>query len=145
MRSEDEILEKARKVYKNDLFGIVVDYIEYLPYEKAKEFMKPEVTKEKWNQVEYTKEHVIGEIKKYLPFAYDKAEGARGISSNRSIQHFEAWLWLLKDYELLAFVLDWDNYAMYGFPMLQKIAEKYMPELVKPYKNIENNTGAPVL
>jgi len=141
MRTVEEIKERINKKKQWDLFGTIVDLIEFLPPEHAKPFLKEDANVEDFVK-EYTKENVIKEIKNYLPFAYDKAEGARGLSSGRSIMHFCHWLWLLEDHELLAFVEDDDNYPMYGFPMLQKIAEKYYPELKRDYDNIEDKTGA---
>lgn len=144
MRTVEEIKERIEKKQPNDMFGTFFDLVEFLPANEAKEYLK-EDSDEKAFVREYTKENVIKEIQEYLPFAYGKAEGARGISSNRSIEHFCHWLWLLEDHELLAYCEDWDNYAMYGFPMLQKIAEKYAPELVRSYKNIQDLTGEPVI
>lgn len=148
MRTEEEIIKKAEheKEHGMGIFGITYDYLTYLSYEKAKE-VEPNLTEADWKDFrrEYTKESVIEEIKDYLPFAYEKAEGARGISSNRSIAHFQAWLWLIEDEELFEFALDDDNYPMYGFPILQRIAEKYEPKLKRDHSNIRNRTGDPVL
>ena len=126
------------------MFGTYLDLIEFLPASEASYFLKPDTDLEEFGLKELTKENIIKEIRDYLPFAYSKAEGARGISSSRSLMHFDHWLWLLADDELLEFLHDDDNYEMYGFPVLQKIAKKYAPEMVKKYKNIANNTGAPL-
>ena len=113
MRSTDEILERIEKKQISDMFGTFVDLIEFLPAEHAKQFIKEDVTIEEFGLKEYTKENVIKEIVEYLKFAYGKAEGARGISAGRSLMHFDHWLWLLEDHELLAFLLDDDNYEMF--------------------------------
>lgn len=148
LRTTEELKEKILELQSGfDLFCIRNDIIEFLPFEDAKPFIRKELSKIEALAIlkKYTKENVIKEIIHYLPFAYDKAEGARGISANRSIEHFQAWLWLIKDDELLAFVSDGAaNYPMYGFPMLQAIARKYAPDLVKDYNNIENDTGIPI-
>lgn len=125
------------------MFGTIIDLIEFLPQEEAREFMKEDADSADFFQ-EYTTENVIKQIKDYLPFAYEKAESARGLSAGRSLMHFDHWLWLLEDDELLAFLENQENCAMYGFPILQKIAEKYQPDLVKRYSNIEDRTGTPI-
>ena len=42
-------------------------------------------------------ESVRAEMIEYLDFAWDKANDQRGLSAERSINHFEAWLWLLNN------------------------------------------------
>ena len=64
-------------------------------------------------------------MKSYMDFALGKAESHRGISTGRSLQHFEAWLWLLGDQDTLDYIQDDDNYANYGAPALKKICEVY--------------------
>jgi len=128
LRTIEEIKQRINKISELDLFGISADLIVYLPYEHAKEFIKPEVTEEQYNKEfkkSYTKENIIKEIRDYMSFALGKAENHRGISAGRSIEHFCAWLWLLKDHELLAFAEDDYNYENYGCPILKKICEKY--------------------
>jgi hypothetical protein len=55
-----------------------------------------------------------------MDFAWDKANNGRGISANRSIAHYQAWLWLLG--------VEWcdtlmDDYEFYGKPQLIRICE----------------------
>lgn len=69
------------------------------------------------------RESVIKEIVEYLPFARGKADDERGISANRSICHFRAWVWLLGDADFSA--IDWSNYGSYGRPILDQLEEKY--------------------
>lgn len=72
-----------------------------------------------------TEKSVNKKIREYLPFAWKKANGERGISSERSIWKFKQWLWLLEDSEILAFASDNENYPFYGKPILAQIEEKY--------------------
>lgn len=130
LRTVDEIVEKAIQTKKGlDLFGITFDYLTYVSFERALE-VTPKVNEDDLRKLgkEYTKENVIKELVDYLPFAFGKAHGQRGISANRSIEHFQAWLWLIKDEEMLDYTEDDDHYASYGLPILMKIKKKYDPE-----------------
>ena len=54
----------------------------------------------------------------YLDFAYEKANGGRGISAYRSLCHFAAWLWLCLEDEDYARFEGWEDYTDYGLPQL---------------------------
>lgn len=128
MRTDEEIVAHVKKVSEGfDLFSTVADLIVYLPYKHAKQFLKEGVTEEDWEESyrPLTREAVIKEIINYMDFAIGKAEGHRGISADRSIEHYKRWVWLLGDDDLLEFLEDSDNYENYGAPMLKKICETY--------------------
>jgi hypothetical protein len=58
------------------------------------------------------------EAKEYMEFAWGKVIDHRGISANRSINKMEAWCWLL---EVEPGTIDFDNFPMYGAPILKQI------------------------
>ena len=72
---------------------------------------------------ELTRENVIKYMQDYMSFAWEKANDKRGISANRSIDHFKGWLWLLEDEESIEYLKV--NYAPYGKPGLAYICIKY--------------------
>jgi hypothetical protein len=122
MKSQDEIVEKI-KSEKDDFFGAKRgDWIDFLDFEHAKEFLKPEVTAEEWKPKENTPEGIKACIINYLPFAWDKANGCRGISANRSINHMEAYLWLLGDEEFTE-KFNHIEYQYYGKDALIAVSE----------------------
>lgn len=128
MRTPEEIVEwyRERRDGQEDFFGVIgQDVLIYVPFETVREFLKPETTEAGWEAEPLTDEGVIGRMRDYMEFAWDKALGERGISSSRSIDHFRAWLFLLGDDELLAFAGDEGNYPQYGKPILVRICEKY--------------------
>lgn len=126
MRTQDEIVARYEAKKGEDFLGVIAnDLIPYLDFERARPYLKDGAQESEWNPWELTEESVRTELINYLPFAREKAEGERGISAGRSIQHFASWLWLLGDDELLAFAEDDDNYAPYGMPVIERIAEKY--------------------
>lgn len=120
-RTPEEILAKLREWNKADFFGFSSeDLLIYLPYKLAKEFLKKEMTKKKWEDMPRTAPAEA--IKNYLPFAWEKANDCRGLSASRSIDHMSAWLWLdgcaIPDYWLR-------DYSYYGKPQLILISELY--------------------
>jgi len=62
-------------------------------------------------------------MRDYISFAWEKANDKRGISANRSIDHFKGWLWLLGDEEGIEYLKA--NYAPYGKPGLAYTCKKY--------------------
>lgn len=124
MRTQDEIVAKI-KAEENDFFGHKrADWLAHLPFSAAKEFLKPEATEEGWKFDAPTEEKIRASILGYLPFAWDKANGCRGLSASRSIEHFCAWFWLLGDDEFSDYLDAGDDYQFYGKPQLVKISEK---------------------
>ena len=125
-RTQQEI--KQRFDEANDMFGTQHgDLISYMTFETAKEFLKEDYVKqieggsEKWEQRTDPKKEILD----YLSFAYDKADGERGISAGRSMLHFRTWVWLDdKDFyaEIESLI---NNYTNYGIPALDKISEHY--------------------
>lgn len=70
-----------------------------------------------------TRKNIIKVMKDYISFAWEKANDKRGISANRSIEHFKGWLWLLGDEEVVEYLKA--NYTPYGKPGLAYICKKY--------------------
>lgn len=132
MRTVSEIKDKIKEGFTKDFFGFgVSDILKALPFEDAKEFLKEEFINkesagEEWESMRIkTDEDVKEKMLDYLPFAWEKAEGERGLSADRSIRHFAAWAWLIDNefYEEIEHMYD-TNYAMYGKPILTFIGEK---------------------
>ncbi len=93
-RSQQEIVNRMKELEREDFFGVIRgDLLYYLDFTHAKPFLKDGVTEADWNDSRDTKPP-LEVAKNYLPFAWDKANNCRGLSANRSVNHFEAWLWL---------------------------------------------------
>lgn len=112
---------------KDDFFGVMrSDVGMALPYADAKKlFDLKNVKKIGWDKNRFdTDEKVVKAITKYLPFAWDKATNERGISANRSIQHFQAWFFLIDTefYKTITEMFTY-NYEPYGKPILKAIEE----------------------
>lgn len=126
MRTDDEIAARIRAIDEEDFFGFETgDLVVRLPFDSAKEFLKPEVTPEEWGDSQpRDADSIRAEITNYLPFAFGKALGHRGLSAGRSVAHMRAWFWLLGDDEAVAFIEDDTNYPPYGMPVLFYCADR---------------------
>lgn len=127
MRTQKEILDRIDEVKAEDYFGFEVnDLFTALDYEHAKPFLKPDCTKEQWEDgiTPYTPEKYRNKISEYLEFAWEKANDERGISASRSQSHFRAWIWLAGDDDVLSRV-EAEEYEPYGKPKLAIIEAHY--------------------
>lgn len=125
-RTQKEIVKRIKERAKQDAFGFEVDeYIPFLEYEYAKEFLKDGISKEEWEQDGIPFKDPVKMIKDYMPFAWKKANDKRGISAWRSLQHMVAWLWLAGEDEFLKEHNEFQDYEFYGKPQLIAICKKY--------------------
>lgn len=127
MRTQEEIVAKIKgTTQEEDFFGHKRgDWIAFLTFDNAKEFLKQDALEEaekEWGAVPDTDEDVLNRIREYLEFAWDKANNLRGLSASRSIEHMEAWIWLLGNEEL-AKQFDEVEYEHYGKEKLIVISE----------------------
>lgn len=129
MKTQEEIKNRFIERQKNDYFGFEIsEYLDFMTFDTAKslDLLKEGVTLEKWHEevfVVATKENVMKKMLKYMEFAWEKANGCRGISANRSISHFKAWLWLMNDGNLEK--MNAIEYEHYGKEKLIFICEAY--------------------
>jgi hypothetical protein len=120
-RTEAEIIARIEELKSSDFFGFESgDLIQTLSFAAAKPFLKDGATEADWKPDSTERDAVIERIKSYLPFAWEKANGCRGLSAGRSISHMQAWLWLLREDAAAAAI---DEYTHYGKPHLREISE----------------------
>lgn len=122
-RSPEEIITRIKEIAakNSDFFGVQIGrLIERLDYADAKPLLRPEVKEEEW---EKTTTPIKDEVHEYLKFAWDKANNRRGLSANRSIDHFRGLLWL-DGHDDIDAVMD-EMYEFYGKPNLVYISELY--------------------
>ena len=121
MRTEEMILARIEAVKSSDWMGTQVsDLVARLPFERAKPYLKPDVTTDEWKQGPRDRESLLAEMLVYMPFAWEKANRGRGLSAERSMDHFSAWVWLAGD--------DLGNlgeYQFYGKDNLVRICAHY--------------------
>jgi len=130
MRTQSEIIDRIEEVKDGDSFGFERgNLIDFLDYEHAKPFLKSGTTSEEWEECRKTDPKEA--MRNYMEFAWEKANGCRGISAYRSLCHFSAWLWLDGNGELAESIR---NYEFYGKPELEQICE-YLGMDVSQYDN----------
>jgi hypothetical protein len=128
MRTQQEIVDRFNERREEDFFGFEIgEYVDFLDFENAKEFLKDEVDAEQWKlaQKENTREVILKIMEDYMEFAWTKANNCRGISAGRSIGHYQAWVWLLGDEDVKALGILWMDYEYYGKAELVAICERF--------------------
>lgn len=121
MRTDAEILERIAARSAEDFFGFEAnDLIVRLSFDAAKPLLKPEAEPDDWKVQPRDREAVLAQMLEYMPFAWEKANGGRGISAGRSMHHYMAWTWLIGDD-----FGDLTDYEYYGKDNLIRICEKY--------------------
>lgn len=129
MKSVQEIKDKIKEGFPTDFFGFATgDLVYALPYEAAKDYLEEdfiakENAKEEYEkQATLTDEAVIGKIIDYIPFAQEKIDCERGLSADRSCQHFITWFWLIDEaFSKMLRNLYVYHYAPYGQPLLDEV------------------------
>lgn len=120
MRTNEEILARVKEIENDDIFGFESnDLIGRLPAELAAPFFKEDVSKV-WEEHPRDRESLLAEMLEYMPFAWEKANNFRGLSANRSMNHYSAWVWLAGDD--LGNLNEFENY---GKDNLVRICEHY--------------------
>ncbi len=144
MKTQEEIVARIEEVKPCDWMGTQFDaLIVYLDVQHLRPFLKKDmdpVSLAGWEPPDLTREGVIKDTLEYLDFAFEKAINHRGISASRSVEHMQAYLWLLGDNDLLAYAENEKNYTCYGVPILKAISEKYdkpMPAAILNWPSFE--------
>jgi len=131
MRTQEEILNRIKEAQKRDMFGFEwQEYLCALPFDSLRPFLRGDLTDDELTKMSIdhhmeTPEETKNKAIDYLEFAWGKCNDKRGISANRSLMHYQAWLWLMG---VDGFDDLFDNYKDYGRPQLKRI-EKKLKEL----------------
>jgi hypothetical protein len=125
MRTVEQILERIKDVDRGftDLTGAErTRLVCYLPYSTAGPYLNDGTTEKDWDVSPLDEDYIRSQVVEYLPFAFDKAEGHRGISTVRSLSHLRALFWLLGDDGVVAAIDSPEMYPQYGVPVLMLAA-----------------------
>jgi len=130
VRSVEEVKERLREGYQDAKKWSVGLWWEFRGKILAQFLEKEDVERilgweiEDYKPQPLTKEEILRQMREYFDFAVEKCINERGISAERSIAHYEEWIWLLGDDKFLD-KLKGVEYYPYGEPKLIKIAEEY--------------------
>jgi len=120
MTTQEEIVKRIEAISGVDFFGFEKsDLLSYLDFEHAQPYLKATATATDWGEAE-DQSQVRNKMLDYMPFAWEKACGCRGLSAARSLNHFSAWLWIAGNEELAESIRD---YEYYGKPQLIEICK----------------------
>lgn len=126
--TQEQIVSRIIERKENDMFVFEwAEYVPYLDFKHAKQFLKEGCKEEGYIRAELSKEVLEKTIKDYMEFAWEKANGGRELSANRSIMHLIAWIWL-SGADKFAEEIDNEyttNYHYYGKDILAKICAHY--------------------
>lgn len=126
----EEIAARYEERSKHDLFGFETgEYFPYLPFEAMRKNAKEDAADDQLREAmkPLGRDSIVKEMEDYMEFAWEKANGCRGISAGRSLAHYVAWTWLAGDAEFSA-KLEQEidrNYRYYGKDILVMICEHY--------------------
>lgn len=125
MKTQQQILDRIMEIKEEDVFGFEISILfDYLTVESM-ESLRGRVLKDDVDLSDHVtktadEETIKAEMRDYMEFAWAKANGFRGLSAGRSIQHYQAWLWLLGERDLAN---DIGNYQYYGKDKLVEICD----------------------
>lgn len=132
--TKEQITERFKKKIEKDVTGLWYEFngkllVPYLSFEYLRnDFVKADVTDKKIREFmeDVDKGEILKEAKDYLSFAWDKCNNERGISANRSIDHYIEWFWLAGEYDFSAKISSEfeNNYHSYGRKILEMIEIK---------------------
>ncbi len=124
MRTQEQILARIKVAQKRDMLGFEwQEYLGALTKESAESLrgtlLKADAKLDGWEVAFPNDEAIRKQCVEYMDFAWEKANGCRGISASRSLMHYRAWLWLLGEdgFE------DIDDYSYYGKDELVRICK----------------------
>lgn len=123
MRTQEEIKQRFLERKDEDFLGFEVDeYLMAMTRENLESLRGNGVSKDvdlsEYEPLWSCDEELVETCRDYMSFAWEKANDCRGISANRSIYHYIAWLWLLGEDEFDDLMND---YEYYGKPQLVRI------------------------
>lgn len=123
-RTTAEIVERVKEIVESgdDFFGAERGHLIFaLPFEEAKQFLTDDATESSFTRVADV-EALRTKAKDYMGFAVEKMLAERGLSANRSVDHYKGWIWLLTDDETYK-RYDAAEYGWYGRNQLRLAAE----------------------
>jgi len=132
--TREEITKRFKEKYEKDAIGLWYEFngkilVPYLSFEYLRtEWARKEITDKQIKDImeELIKEKILKEAIDYLSFAWDKCNNERGISANRSIEHYIEWFWLMGETDFSTKIQNEfnENYNNYGFSILKMIETK---------------------
>jgi hypothetical protein len=133
IKTVDEIIEVIRKERKELLSFVPEVLLGFLSFDEANAVLEglgvdpmPSHDRDEWVVPPRTKEAILEQAETYMrEYGWPKCIDGRGLSAQRTIQKMHAWIWLAGDEGDIEYATSWDNYTMYGAPILAEICKYY--------------------
>ena len=123
-RIDEEILSRVEELDKKKILFLgddeIGDLVGCLSFDKAKQFLGSNADETMWKTRPRDRDSILERMLDYMSFAWEKANDERGLSAIRSMEHYQAWIWLIGDD-----MGDLCEYDDYGKNNLIKICKKY--------------------
>ncbi|MBF0145714.1 MAG: hypothetical protein HQL84_07305 [Magnetococcales bacterium] len=128
MKSDEEILARIRELEQTDIFKWESNLlITFLPFRLAHPLLAERNLHytDQWIDQDRSPAALAGKIRQFMDIALEMVIHHRGTKTQRSIDYFHAWIWLMGDEAMLAFMDDPDHFPQYGAPILKELCRRY--------------------
>lgn len=121
-RSYRDIVSRLAQIRAKDYYGYEsADLLAYLPWSYARPFIRVQSGVSAWSEHYPVLNPPLAEALLLLPRAWDAANGKRGLSVLRNMEHFKAFFWLGGYDEGVC--AHFDDYEYFGKPQLVLASE----------------------
>ena len=128
-RTQEQIREYYDQTRDQDFLGFLGEVIiAHLDFEHCRDLLKEGTSTGGWppGSLPADLASVKEEARVYMAeYGWDKVESHRGISTSRTCQKMQGWMWLLGETELEEVAQDDRLYVPYGAPVLRRICEHF--------------------
>ncbi|MBF0422702.1 MAG: hypothetical protein HQL73_06895 [Magnetococcales bacterium] len=128
MKTDEDILLRIMELEETDLFKWESNLlITFLPLRLAQPLLEERGLRysDHWIDQDRSYGALREKVSGFMETALEVAIGHRGTKAQRSIDYLHAWIWLMEDEEMLAFMDDGDHFPQYGVPILREICRRY--------------------
>ncbi|MBF0132826.1 MAG: hypothetical protein HQL75_09615 [Magnetococcales bacterium] len=128
MRTDMEILGRIQELETTDIFKWESNLlITFLPFSLAKPLLAERNLHytDQWIDQDRSIGTLVNKMSQFMDIALEMVIHHRGTKTQRSVDYFHAWVWLMEDTSLLAFMDNPDHFPQFGAPILKEICRRH--------------------
>ncbi|MBF0110501.1 MAG: hypothetical protein HQL76_15140 [Magnetococcales bacterium] len=128
MKTDEEILDRIHELENSDFFKWESNLlITFLPLSLAQPLLAERnlLPTDQWIDQDRSPGALLEKVARFMETALEMVIHHRGTKTQRAIDYLHAWIWLMDDEAMLAFMDDPDNFPQYGAPILKEICRHY--------------------
>jgi len=140
VRTDAEILARIRELETSDIFKWESNLlITFLPFALARPLLAERNVHhtDAWIDQDRSVGALIEKMRLFMDVALEMVINHRGTRTQRSVDYLHAWIWLMGDEAMLAFMDDPDHFPQYGAPILKEICRRYDFHWVSDHPGLE--------